>query len=59
MYMASYTHENFITCETVEVQEAFDTYTDAETFLEQAEFSLYDHSLEWENSNYRIDYVSK
>lgn len=58
MYIASYTHENFINGETVDVQESFDTHADAKTFLEQAEFSLYDHSLEWENSNYRIDYIS-
>jgi|GEM_PF-6471946 len=55
MYRASYKRINFITGETVLVQEYFSTSTDARTFLEQAEYSLHYHSLEWKNSDYRID----
>jgi len=55
MYKAMYTHENLITGEITHVEETFASYTDAQTFIEQAQFSYRNHSLEWENRDIRIE----
>jgi len=52
MYRASYKRTNFITGETVYISEYFSTSADARIFLERVD---HEHSLEWENSDYRID----
>ena len=54
MYKALYVHENFLTGEITEVEETFEKWSDAQTFLDQANFGMYDHSKEWENSNFNI-----